>query len=127
MTNYNPITTLPVLAKFFDKLAHKRMMCFINRFSLLNINQLGFLAGQSTADALTEFLDNAFDAINENQVLLTVFLHFFKAFDTVDRAILLKKLYYYGFRGTTLDWFRSLLSNRSQLLKLNSNVLLLRM
>ena len=38
MTNCKPITTLPVLAKLFDKSADMRMMCFINRFNLLNSN-----------------------------------------------------------------------------------------
>ena len=61
MTNYRPITTLPVLAKVFEKLAHKRMMCFISRFNLLNTNQFGFLAGQNTSDAPTDFLDKACD------------------------------------------------------------------
>ena len=67
MTNYRPIITLPVLAFFFEKLAHKRMMCFINRLSLLNTNQIGFLAGQNTSDALTEFLDKAYDAESYKQ------------------------------------------------------------
>ena len=66
-------------------------MCFIDRFNLLNTNQFGFLAGQNSADALTEFLDKAYDVINQNRVLLTVFLDFAKAFDTIDHEILLKK------------------------------------
>ena len=47
MANYRPITTLPVLAKIFEKLVHKRMMCFIKRFNLLNTNHFGFLVGSS--------------------------------------------------------------------------------
>ena len=109
LTNYRPIITLSVLAKNFEKLAHKRMMYFISRFNLLNTNQLWCLAAQNTSVALTEFSDKAYDAINQNRVLFTVFLGFSKAFDTVDDEILLKILYYYGFN----------------MLKLNSNVHLL--
>ena len=83
-TNYRPITTLPILAKMFEKLAHKRMICFINSFNLLNSNKFGFLAGQNTSDALIEYLDKGYDAINRNRVLLTIFSDFSKAFDTVD-------------------------------------------
>ena len=66
-------------------------MCFISRFNLLNTNQIRFLAVQNTSDALTGFSDKAYDTINQNRVLLTVFLYFSKAFDTVDHEILLKK------------------------------------
>ena len=67
------------------------MICFINRFNLLNNNRFGFLAGQNTFDALTDFLDKVYDTINQNRVILTIFLDFSKAFDTVDHEILLKK------------------------------------
>ena len=91
MTNYKPITTLPVLANFFEKLVHKRMMCLKNRFDLLNTNQLGYSAGQNTSDAPTDFLDRAYDAINQSRVLLPVCLDFSKAFDIVDYEFFLKK------------------------------------
>ena len=91
MTNYRPVTTLPVLAKNLEKIAHKIMMCFISRFSLLNTNQFGFLAGQNTSGALTEFLYKAYDDIIQNRVILTVFLDFSKTYDIVDHEILLKK------------------------------------
>ena len=86
------------ISKKIESLAHKTTMCFKDRFNLLNSNHFGFLAGQNTSDALTEFLDKAYDAINQNRVLLTVFLDFFNAFDTVDH-------YYDGFRVISLDWF----------------------
>ena len=90
------------------------MICFIKIFNLLKSNQFGFLAGQNTSDALTESLGKAYDAINQKRVLLTIFLDFSKAFDTVDHEILLKKkIYLYGFRGKCLEWLRSFLINRS--------------
>ena len=86
-TNYGLITTLHILAKIFEKLAYKRMNCFINRFNLPNSNQFGFLAGKNTYDAQTEFLDKAYDAIIQNRVFLTIFLDLSKAFNTVGQEV----------------------------------------
>ena len=61
MTKYKPITTLPVPAQIFDILAHKKIMRFLNRFLLLNINQFGFSEAQNT-----EILGKAYDAISQN-------------------------------------------------------------
>ena len=80
-------------------------MCFINRFNLLNTNQVGFLAGKNTSDAPTKFLDKALFAVYQNRVLVEVFLDFSNSFDTFDHEIFQKKLYYHGFRGKSLDWF----------------------
>ena len=43
-----------------------------------------------------------------------VFLDLKKAFGTLNDDILLKKLYYYGIRGVTNNWFRSFLNDRKQ-------------
>ena len=43
-----------------------------------------------------------------------LFLHLKKAFDTVDHAILLTKLRYYGVETASINWFTSYLENRQQ-------------
>ena len=46
-----------------------------------------------------------------------VFIDLSKAFDTVNRNILLEELHY-GIRGLALNWFRSYLNNRQQFVEL---------
>ena len=46
--------------------------------------------------------------------VISVFIDFKKAFDTVDHEILLYELECYGIRGLVSDFFRSYLTNRRQ-------------
>jgi len=48
-------------------------------------------------------LDQGYNNIDKN----TIRSRLKKAFDTVDHNILLKKLFCYGFRETSLDWIQS--------------------
>ena len=63
--------------------------------------------------AISNHIQYLYDAIDQGHVVLSLFLDFRKAFDSVDHNIL-SKLQHYGIRGSALAWFRSYLSNRSQ-------------
>jgi hypothetical protein len=52
--------------------------------------------------------------IENNKIFVAVFLDFKKAFETIDRELLLRKMEQYGIKGAELSCFRSYLSNRSQ-------------
>lgn len=49
-----------------------------------------------------------------------IFLDFKRAFETIDRNRLIKKLYNYGIRDKVLEWFRSYLDNRMQRVKIKN-------
>ena len=51
-----------------------------------------------------------------------IFLDIKKAFDCVDHDILLKKLTLYGCEDLTVKWFRSYLTNRTQMCKIGKRV-----
>ena len=116
--NYRPIALLPTISKVFEKLIHKRVTSFLKKFDLLYHDQYGFQSKKSTTDAILKFTDKCYDALNDKKALISVYIDFSKAFDTVDHDILLKKLEYYGFRGSILGWFQSYLSSRQQYVEL---------
>ena len=69
--------------------------------------------------ALLIMLENIRNALDNGECAVGIFLDFQKAFDTVDHDILLNKLYNYGIRGVALEWFKSNISNRYQVVKYN--------
>jgi hypothetical protein len=112
--NFRPISTQPILSKLFEKLVYSRCISFVDKHNLLYDNQFGFRSNLNTTDALTQFLDHCYSALESHRHLLTVFLDFSRAFDTVNHNILLKKLDHLGFRGVINKWFTSYLNNREQ-------------
>ena len=120
LSNYRPITILPIFSKVFEALMKKHLLIFLNKMKILNNKQFGFRPGLSTFDALNNFTSDLYAALNENKSMISIFIDFRKAFDTVQPNILLDKMYHYGIRGCIHDWFRSYLCNRTQYTSFNN-------
>ena len=82
--------------------------------------------------ALLIMLENIRNALDNGDCAVGIFLDFQKAFDTVDHDILLNKLYNYGISvcvcvcvwgggggGGGVEWFKSYISNRNQVVENN--------
>ena len=72
----------------------------------------------STDHAIVSIIDLIQHAIDCEEFSRSIFLDFSKAFDNVNRNILIEKLDYYGIRGVTKDWFISYLTDRYQYVSL---------
>ena len=111
MSNYRPISVLPVFSKILEKCFYNRLIYFLNQCNLLSDSQYGFRAGHSTSSALIDFVYKVSNALDNKQIMLGIFLDLSKAFDTLDHKILLDKLFNYGIRGVLLKWFESYLTS----------------
>ena len=112
--NYRPISLLSNISKIIEKLIQSRVYSFLTKNNLLFKNQYGFRNQHNTNHALIQITEKIRHAIDNNQLACGVFVDLQKAFDTVEHSILLDKLYHYGLRGVSNDWFKSFLTNRQQ-------------
>ena len=119
VSNYRPISLLSNLNKILEKIMHKRIYAFLEKYEILYELQFGFRAGYSTTHALIHMTEAIRSALDSGSVTCGIFVDFQKAFDTVNHEILLKKLEHYGFRGVVNNWFRSYLTDRRQKVVIN--------
>ena len=120
MNNYRPISLLNIFSKIFEKLMKKHLIDFIEANEILSPSQYGFQRGKSTEDALSKFSEMIYNQLDKSNHVLSIFVDFSKAFDTVPHDILLKKLEHYGVRGRTNRWFSDYLTNRPQSTQINN-------
>ena len=118
-SNYRPISLLSNISKLFEKIMHKRLYSFLNKFNCLYKYQFGFRHKHSTTQALLEITENIRKALDNRLFACGIFVDLQKAFDTVNHDILLSKLSYYGVRGIPLQWFRTYLLHRKQFVNFN--------
>lgn len=120
ISNYRPISVLSTLSKILEKLINRRLTSYLDKFSLLASNQYGFRSGRSTEDALMDLVDDTVQNMDKKRKTVGIFLDISKAFDTVSLPLLYKKLENFGIRDIALDLFKSYLSERTQVVKINS-------
>ena len=121
ISNYRPISVLPVISKFFEKLAFNQLYHYLKENGLFTSDQSGFLRLHSTLTCLLKMSDDWYNGLDLSKLVGLVFIDLKKSFDTVDHDSLCKKLELYGVQQRELSWFRSFLSNRKQSCRVNGN------
>ena len=118
--NNRPISLLPMLSKVCEKVVLNQVVSYLDINKRLSTEQSGNKKYHSTETSLIETTDTFLHAIDKKEVTAVVLLDMSKAFDSLDHKILMLKLQDVGMSPGALNWFSSYLSNRQQVVRINS-------
>ena len=113
--SYRPISNLSVISKLLERIVAKQLTDYLQSADLLPRLQSGFRSGHSTETATLRVLSDIMTAVDGGDIAALVLLDLSAAFDTVDHAILCRRLQTsFGLTGQVLHWFSSYVHGRSQ-------------
>ncbi|KAL1448087.1 hypothetical protein WDU94_015636 [Cyamophila willieti] len=122
LPNYRPISLLTTFSKILEKLVQHRLDKYLKIHDILSDRQYGFRTGIGTEDALIDLSTYLYDNLDKGKKIIAVFLDIAKAYDTIQHTKLLEQLKNIGLKNTVLTWFTSYLTNRTQQVRLNSQL-----
>ncbi|MBN1252535.1 MAG: reverse transcriptase family protein, partial [Bacteroidales bacterium] len=120
--NFRPISLLNIISKIQESCMYNRLYSYLDSIKFFNSKQFGFLKSSNTTSACISYIDKIQRALNENKLVGTLFLDVAKAFDCVDRNILIEKLQQLGIRNNVLKLFESYITNRKQAVQIHDTL-----
>lgn len=117
---YRPINKLPITEKILEIVVKEQLEEFLEVNDIYMEQQSGFRKLHSCESALNNIIIEWKKSLENQKVVVAVFLDFKRAFETVDRRLLLEKMENYGIRNKELEWFKNYFNNRKQNTKIGS-------
>ena len=112
ITNWRPISLLPVPSKIAEKLMHIHLTDVLDAGNVLSDRQFGYRQGRGTGDAIFSFLGDLYENRDRGHLTGACFVDLKKAFDCVHHGYLIEILGGLGLHDTTLNWLMSYLTGR---------------
>ena len=115
LNNFRPISNLNFISKILEKVVASRIQSHLLSNSLSSSFQSAYRMFHSTETTLLGIHNDLILAMDRGEVTSLILLDLSAALDTVDHSILLHRLqHWFGLHGTSLNWFSSYLTSRSQ-------------
>lgn len=111
------IDMMSTFEKIIESVVKEQLTQHIQTNDILINEQSGYRRFHSCETALNYVIADWKCEIDNRNIVLAILIDFKRAFETIDRHVLLEKLRRYGIRGAELKWFSDYLSNRYQTTK----------
>ena len=122
LSNYRPISQLPLLAKLLEKTVYVQLLSYLTEHNILDNRQNGFRKLHNTETTLLSLFDDIYSSLDDNNPIRITLLDLSSAFDTLDHTILLTRLYQIGIKDTVFKWFESYINERTFSIKINTTI-----
>ena len=92
LRNFRPISSLPFVSKILERVVFLQLQSHLCAYSLLEIRRSAYRKYHSTETAVFNVLEGLLTKSNQKLVSILALLDLSAAFDTLDHAILLRRL-----------------------------------
>ena len=116
------ISLLPVLSKVCERIVLNQLTAYLTTNNCLSAKQSGNKKFHSTETTLISSSDAILTGMDKQDLSAMVLLDMSKAFDNINHDILFLKLQHLGISKYVLPWFTSYLTNRHQVVRINSTL-----
>jgi len=113
-SNYRPVSLTSIFSKVMERIIVVDVLSYCRKHNLISKQQHGFLSKRSTVSNLLDCINDWTIALMNHDSVVTAYIDFQKAFDSVCHAKLFDRLSSLGICGNLLDWLKSFLTGRTQ-------------
>ena len=118
--NTRPISLLPILSKVCERSAHSQFVDFLDSNDIISCGQSGNRKHFSTETAMLYYTNELLKNMDGKKISIIVLLDMSKAFDSIRHDLLLLKRHKAGLSDGALAWFKSYLSQRNQVVRIEN-------
>lgn len=116
------VNTIPIDDKVLQCVVRDQLQSHVDSYSLVSEFQSAYKSHHSCETAINFVVADWVCQLESMYIIIAVFIDLKRAFETIDRFVMLKVLDNIGVKGNVYKWFESWLSQRIQQTKLNGKL-----
>ena len=120
LKNYRPVNNLALISKLLEKFVVERLKNHLDIYDLWLTKQSAYCSFHSTQTASLRVQNDLVNSIGKKNLVTLALLDLSATFDTIYHAID-RMSARFGITGTSLKWFESYLSHRSQCVQIENS------
>jgi len=121
-SSYRPVSNLSLIGKCIEIAVEMQLSEYCEKYNVLGIHQHGFRKARSSSTALLTAVTRWRAERRNNKVQGVLLMDLSAAYDVLSPEIFIRKAEALKFDKNVLNWFRSYLSGRSQVVEVGSAV-----